>query len=401
MCEITGTVPPPVVNPGSCTQLVDDRNIHVKTFADVDRVRRDLVRYVWRTQGFPATKQPTVQANAPWPVYPAVSPTATPPTNLDHIDVLSVAMEEGYTAFVYHFVSKQPGNRLMVQHGGHGHYFDSSGAYAVLEALLDRGWSVMEVWMPGYGPNQPTACPDPQHCGNPDHNAIIAAASPARNYHPLKFFLEPVIVGLNYAQAHYTYSDIGMVGLSGGGWTTVLSAAIDPRIRLSVSVAGSLPLVWREGANEGDREQCDNEFYAIGGYPDLYVLGAAGTGRRAVQVSNRLDGNFGHCQLKLFESNVRATALALGGGSYQAITDDSVFDGATAHQYSQYFVDAVLTHEIARDGVAIVDDDEPDGAQPCFKFATTGAWTQSLQGLAGDIHYADGGTRRPPRGPST
>lgn len=390
-CAITATVTPPIMNPGSCATLVDDRNIHVQSPDDVARVRRDLVRYVWRGEGYPGTKMPVVQHNVSWPTFPSVSSTATAPSSLDHIDLLTVTMEDGYTANIYHFVSNQPGNRLMIQHGGHGHYFDPSGAYAAFQRLLDQGWSVMEIWMPGYGPNMPTACPDASHCGNPDHDAIIASASPSAAFHPLKFFLEPVVVALNYAQASYSYADIGMLGLSGGGWTTVVAAALDPRIRLSVSVAGSLPLVWREGNNEGDREQCDNGFYALAGYEDLYVLGAAGAGRRVVQVSNRLDGNFGHCRLKLYEADVRAAVAAIGSGSYQAFTDDSVFDATVAHQYSPYFDDAILTHEIAGDGVTIVDDDEPDAGQACFKFSATGTWLQSLQGLAGDIHYANGG----------
>jgi hypothetical protein len=32
-----------------------------------------------------------------------------------------------------------------------------------------------------------------------------------------------------------------MFGLSGGGWSTTIAAALDPRITLSVPVAGSVP----------------------------------------------------------------------------------------------------------------------------------------------------------------
>jgi PhoPQ-activated pathogenicity-related protein len=37
------------------------------------------------------------------------------------------------------------------------------------------------------------------------------------------------------------YKHIVMAGLSGGGWTTTIAAAIDPRIQLSIPIAGSIP----------------------------------------------------------------------------------------------------------------------------------------------------------------
>ena len=47
------------------------------------------------------------------------------------------------------------------------------------------------------------------------------------------------------------YKRVVMVGLSGGGWTTTVAAAIDPRIDLSIPVAGSLPFAMRT-AHAGD-----------------------------------------------------------------------------------------------------------------------------------------------------
>ena len=91
----------------------------------------------------------------------------------------------------------------------------------------------------------------------------------------LRFFLEPEIVSLNYLLLKSNYQDVNMVGLSGGGWTTNLLAAIDDRIKFSFSVAGSMPLYYRSDASMGDIEQFLPELYRdIAGYPDLYVLGA-------------------------------------------------------------------------------------------------------------------------------
>jgi len=67
-----------------------------------------------------------------------------------------------------------------------------------------------------------------------------------------------------------------MTGLSGGGWTTTVYAAIDPTIRCSVRWPDD-SLYLRAGS-VGDREQFEPAFYRLAGYPDLYVLG--GTARR-------------------------------------------------------------------------------------------------------------------------
>ena len=51
-------------------------------------------------------------------------------------------------------------------------------------------------------------------------------------------------MAVNFAKAQ-GYSKIVMVGLSGGGWTTTVAAGLDPRIDLSIPIAGSLPFAMR------------------------------------------------------------------------------------------------------------------------------------------------------------
>ena len=103
----------------------------------------------------------------------------------------------------------------------------------------------------------------------------------------LKFFLEPVAISLNALKPRY--KEVNMAGLSGGGWITTLYAAVDPSIRYSFPVAGTIPLYLRTGGSVGDKEQYLDEFYSIAGYQDLYLLGAYGPGRKQVQILNRRD----------------------------------------------------------------------------------------------------------------
>src|SRR5438445_13772028 len=91
-----------------------------------------------------------------------------------------------------------------------------------------------------------------------------------------------------------------MSGISGGGWTTHLYAALDPRIKESFPVAGSLPSYLRTGAcgsfETGDYEQNPavssivSHFYNnIASYLDLYILASYGEGRKQIQILNQYD----------------------------------------------------------------------------------------------------------------
>jgi hypothetical protein len=94
-------------------------------------------------------------------------------------------------------------------------------------------------------------------------------------FNPIKLFLEPVLASLNYLEKRRGYRFVFMAGLSGGGWTTTLYAALDPRISASFPVAGSLPMSLRSVTNGtiGDWEQVSADIYKIVDYLDLYLLG--------------------------------------------------------------------------------------------------------------------------------
>jgi hypothetical protein len=187
------------------------------------------------------------------------------------------------------------------------------------------------------------------------HDAMFAMKTTGS---PMKYFLEPVAVGLNYLEKRSrpdrfpNYRAFHMTGLSGGGWTTTVYAAIDPRIRCSVPVAGTIPLYLRTGGSVGDLEQFEPSFYGIAGYPDLYVLGAHGRGRRQVQILVRRDDCcFGEAQhngaasgqpyveaMRAYERRVQAAVDKLGRGSFRLEIDET----APSHMISHHAIRAVL-----------------------------------------------------------
>ncbi len=112
------------------------------------------------------------------------------------------------------------------------------------------------------------------------------------NLDPLTLFIAP----------HYNiikslapdYRDISIMGISGGGWYTVWLSALIPKIRFSVSYAGSLPIEYRkfEGVG-GDWEQQNSQIYDYISYWELYKLMTLNengeTNRRAILVYNDED----------------------------------------------------------------------------------------------------------------
>lgn len=190
----------------------------------------------------------------------------------------------------YYLTPKRPSGRLAIWHVGHEQSPFKEGAEPIA-AMLDAGYHVIALDMP----------PEPH-----------------QNVTSLRPFLEPVAVSLNYAQAQ-GLTEAVMAGLSGGGWTTTVYAALDPRITLSVPVAGSLPGGLPVGSRDSEQ---DLPGLAID-YLDLYLM-AASEGRTQVQVLNSDDP----CCFKgkyapAYAGFVRKRAGELGGSFDVLVVDSS------------------------------------------------------------------------------
>ena len=128
---------------------------------------------------------------------------------------------------------------------------------------------------------------------------------------PLRYFLEPVIATTNFAQA-MGYTELALAGLSGGGWATHMVAAMDPRIRYSFPIAGSLPCDLRRASRipeAGDFEQGCRiskrpSTYTLRAcnYTCMYLLSGLEEGRSQVQILHEYD----HC---CFHSHGRHSSI--------------------------------------------------------------------------------------------
>lgn len=255
------------------SKLVDDRAISVSP-ATAAQARERIISYIWGSSGLPRTGPADIAKNAPNPV--------TGLQNVASVETFTIRMEAGQENTAHHFIPRKRNGRLIVLQHGHACTFDDaanprgSGMAHAIDAFLAEGYGVLAAYMPHMRPDDCNTVP---HARMFDLDAGQGSA--------LKFFLTPLAVSLNELRPRY--KEIHMAGLSGGGWTATLYAAVDPSIRYSFPVAGTMPLYLRSGGSVGDAEQFLEEFYKMVGYLDLYVIGATGKGRKQVQILNRRD----------------------------------------------------------------------------------------------------------------
>ena len=225
----------------------------------------------------------------------------------------------------------------------------TDGAKETIDFFLDKGFTVMTFWMPLFGENVPTR----KQVGG-SHEKMPGLLGDSF----IHVFVEPVFVGINYVKSknlsqiphywrfqchkrrflrfwddsNYSFRDITMTGVSGGGWTTYWCAALDPRIKLSFPTAGSLPLYLCDGTcPNGSLTDAEQGWPAIYGYDnhdgydsitswlDLHIMGGYGKNREQVQILNQYDDDcYAGINYRTYEPYVRDVSEQLGQGAYSA-----------------------------------------------------------------------------------
>mgnify|MGYP006969407455 FL=1 len=168
------------------------------------------------------------------------------------------------------------------------------------------------------------------------HNQLVFLES--EDFTPLKLFFEPVIISLNYIDENYHFDSKDMIGISGGGWTTVLVSAIVPRIQHSFSIAGSYPLFLRDEVSDiGDYEQINPLLYEKANYLELYILASTGDSRKHSQIFIKNDPCcFGGNEYMVYEEYLMNTVNDLGG-KYEIIIDKTT----KKHEISEYILEKI------------------------------------------------------------
>ena len=243
--------------------------------------------------------------------------------NLKRIDMLVVEMEYGINSISYLFIPEQSNEKLIIYHQGHGGDFILGKD--TIQFFLNRNFTVLAMSMPLVGMNN-------QPVVEIDRFGEIQLTSheqlrllEANNFNPMKLFIDPIQNNLTFLGKEYDFKQYSMIGLSGGGWTTVVYSAIDDRISNSFSISSSIPFYLRVDERDiTDYEQTNVDLYQNVNYLELYVLSASGDGRKHVQIFNKNDPCcFSGNGYETYESAVNDKILQFGKGNFQVFVDDT------------------------------------------------------------------------------
>lgn len=286
-----------------------DSLIHINQMKDIKIVRKRLIAFIWEENELPNRLPDEIDVNINDIRYINME-------KLEHIDMLTIDMKHGINSIVYIFHPDESTNRLIIYH--QGHEGDIINGFDTIQFFLNQGFTVIAFSMPLLGMNN-------QPIVNIAEFGPIALVDHDRLKfldNPIQFFLEPISIGLNYLEEEFNFDIIAMTGISGGGWTTQLYSAIDPRVTNSYPVAGSLPIYLRSIGNEwGDFEQSEPKLYKVANYLDLYIL-AASNGKQ-IQILNKYDPCcFGGNRNLSFEKLIQERAERFDG-TFSIIIDDS------------------------------------------------------------------------------
>ncbi len=311
---------------GDCVVVPDLRDLlDSEALADVDSFRRSLIQVIWGTDTLPSGLPGDVTEIPPDSRLPNATAAYIP----------FVDLGSGVTSEMRFYVPSASNGQLVIYH--QGHRGNTNARWPILDRFLSEGFHVLEISMPFSGYNF-----------MPDLFGVIEAHDeyiPTLPGNPMRYFLEPVAVGLNYALTQQNFTAIYLTGISGGGWTTAIYGALDDRIDALYEVAGSYPFYLREQIADdegnfnsiGDFEQSNPEFYQHASYLDFYVLGAAG--RRMLQVFNVYDNCCFEGTYSLSYESFVAEEAAASGGQFRVLIDAS----EVGHVYSQLALETVLS----------------------------------------------------------
>ena len=307
--------------------------IGIETKEDLNYKKTSLIKYIWKNQ-MPTKLPANIEENF-------IDDNFRDVKNLQQIDKITIEMEHGINSIAYLFIPYEANNKLIIYHQGHdGDFLLGKNT---IQFFLKNGYSIIAFNMPLKGMNnQPvieTSDFGPIKFISHKQFPLLESSK----FSPLKYFVEPIVLSLNYIDESYNYDDYYMVGISGGGWTTVVYSAIDERVSKSYSVAGSYPLHLRhEAKNLGDYEQINPNLYRIANYLELYIMSSFGDDRKLVQLFIYNDP----CcfQAELYEKfpygNVIQNKLEILGneGKFSVLLDSST----NQHEISDHALSLIL-----------------------------------------------------------
>jgi hypothetical protein len=287
---------------------------------DIEKKRNDLTEFFWNVGSLQRVQHdgqlPEIESDIYDSRYNDLQ-------NLKRIDKLIVEMEYGINSVSYLLLPEESNQKLILYH--HGHDGDFILGSNTIQFFLERNFTVLAMTMPLVGMNnQPIVGIDGfGEMKLISHDQLNLLEK--NKFNPMKLFIHPIQVNLNYLDKEYDFKRYSIIGLSGGGWIGLVYSAIDDRISDSFSIASSLPFYLRVDARDiGDYEQTNVNLYKITNYLELYVLAGYGDDRKHIQIFNKNDPCcYSGIGYESYEFFIKDKLVELGKGSFQILIDDT------------------------------------------------------------------------------
>ena len=297
-----------------------DSLIKIDNKSDIDQKRNFLTEFFWDVGSLQRVidKSPLPQVE-----YDISDSRYSDFQNLNRIDKLTVEMEYGINSISYLFIPEVSNEKLILYHQGHGGDFILG--QETIQYFLNRDFTVLASTMPLVGMNN-------QPIVEIDGFGKIKLISheqlnllKTNGFNPMRLFIDPIQINLTFLHKEYAFQQYSMIGISGGGWTTVIYSAIDERISDSFSVAGSMPFYLRVNDRDiGDYEQTNTGLYQNVNYLEFYVLSGYGEKRTHIQIFNKNDPCcFSGNGYETYEFIIKDKISQLGNGDFQVFVDNT------------------------------------------------------------------------------
>lgn len=304
--------------------------IDISDYNDVVLKRNSLIDFIWKDDTLPNHQNYLIDLNIVDERYNL--------SNLNTIDKITISMKYGVKSVSYLFTPENPNNHLVIYHQGHAG--DFINGKEIIQSLIENNYTVLAFSMPLIGLNNQPIIDDPNF-GKIKldlHDKFKFLESD--NFSSISYFVEPIVISLNYLDENYHFDSYNFIGISGGGWTGVLYAALDERINKNFSIAGSAPFYLRTiPENFGDYEDQLPQLYRNANYLELYILASNGEKRELVQIFNKFDPCCFSGDIYLnYEPLISDKVNSLGSGSFEIFIDDT----HTEHKISEKSIKLIL-----------------------------------------------------------
>lgn len=189
-------------------------------------------------------------------------------TNLARTDRLLVHLDfpgfEGTDVENWMWVPTTSNNKLVIMHGGHNptEALWGDGENTLIKLLMDQGYTVIGCRMPFYEGSTGSA-----------EFTVAHDAAPGL----LRYWCEPAIRCINQFTS---FTSVYIAGHSGGGWSSIILSALDPRISRTFTAAGFLPLYHVDNTRDQEQKLLSTSC----SYLDFCIMSCDPTTRRTKQV---------------------------------------------------------------------------------------------------------------------